>query len=322
MDLDGHLLWDNHTYCAPVPGTATIDQLDRHRRAGFSVAFLNLGDADRSLEHVVRMAAFCRRWLKDHTDRFVLLQGLADVDDARRTGRLAVGFNVEGAFAIGDQLDAVSLLYDLGVRWMLLVYNRSNLAGSGVHDPVDQGLTPFGRRLAAEMDRVGMIKCVSHTGYRTALDVLDASQVPCIFSHSNALALKRHARNIPDELIRACAATGGVVGINGLNIFLGDGGPEAALMADHIDHVAQLVGIDHVGIGTDYGYMSAADIGDVLSDGAFWPDGHDYDKAIECVPPEAIGDVVGCLEGKGYGPADIAQVLGGNMRRLAAAVWR
>src|SRR6266851_9406481 len=95
-----HLLWDNHTYIAPVPGTPTIDQLDRHRRAGFSAVFVNLGDANRSLEQILRMAAFCRRWLKDNPDRFIPLESVEDVERAKREGKLAVGFDVEGMFPV------------------------------------------------------------------------------------------------------------------------------------------------------------------------------------------------------------------------------
>jgi len=304
-----------------MPGTATIAELDRHRQAGFAVAFVNLGDANRSLEHIVRMAAFCRRWLEDHPDRFMLLESVQDIEKAKRENKLAVRFNIEALFSIGDQLDALSLLYDLGVRWAALVYNRANNVGSGVHDPQDPGLTPFGRAAAAEMDRIGMIKCLSHTGYRTAMDVLRASHKPCIFSHSNCKALKDHARNIPDELIRACATTGGVVGINGLSLFLGErASPQR--MADHIDHVVQLTGIDHVGLGFDYGYLGSTRLSETITDTAYWPPGNEYDLPIECVPPEQIGTLQDCLRSRGYCESDLAQVLGGNMRRVASSVWR
>ncbi len=321
--LNDSLVWDNHTYVTPVPGTATIEGLYRHLRAGCNVAFVNLGDMDRSLEHVVRMAAFIRRWVLDHPDDFILLKDVADIEHVQREGKLAVGFDIEGCYCIGEQLDAVSLLYDLGVRWMAFVYNRRNLAGYGVHDPEDHGLTPFGRQVAAEMDRVGMIKCCSHTGYRTAMDVLEASDKPCIFSHSNARQLKDHERNIPDELIRACAATGGVVGVNGINIFLGDGPADAAMMVEHIDYLTQLVGVEHVGLGFDSGYMDMAELNDILdSDANFWPPGNEYDKTIDCVAIEGLTDIVTGLEKKGYAKTDIAAVLGGNMLRVAKAVWR
>lgn len=270
---------------------------------------------------MVRMAAFCRRWLKDNSDRFILLQQVQDIDRARGENKLAVGFNIEGLYSVGDQTDALSLLYDLGVRWAAFVYNRRNKVGSGVHDPQDQGLTALGRSVAAEMDRIGMIKCLSHTGYRTAMDVLRGSSKPCIFSHSNCKALKDHARNISDELIRACAATGGVVGINGLNIFLG-GRADARRMADHIDHVAQVAGIDHVGLGFDYGYLGSTTLIETITDSDYWPAGNEYDAPIECVPPEQIATLQGCLLSRGYSTEDIAKVLGANMLRVASSVWR
>jgi membrane dipeptidase len=315
-----HLLWDNHTYIAPFPGTPTIEELERHRRAGFTVAFVNLGDANRSFDHVVRMAAFCRRWLKERSDRFILLDCVEDIQRAKREEKLAIGFDIEGMFPIGSQVDAISLLYDLGVRWMSFVYNRRNLVGSGVHDPEDEGLSEFGREVAAEMDRVGMIKCLSHTGYRTAMDVLSLSQKPCIFSHSNALSLKAHARNIPDELIKACAATRGVVGINGISIFLG-GRADPRRMAEHVDRVVQVAGIDHVGVGTDYGYLGSVELAETITDANYWPPGNEYESRIECIAPEQIASVGDCLRSKGYGEEDIAKVFGANMMRVASAVW-
>lgn len=317
-----HLLWDNHAYMAPVPGTASIEALERHRRAGFSAVFLNLGDADRSLEHIVRLAAFARRWLLEHPDRFVPLRGVADVDRAFAEGKLAVGFDIEGMHSLQGRTDAISLYHDLGVRWMALVYNRANECGSGVHDAVDGGLTAFGREVVREMDRVGMLKCLSHTGYRTAMDVLTGSDRPCVFSHSNALALKRHARNIPDELIQACAATGGVIGVNGIDIFLGHAGAEPQLMVEHIDHIVQQVGIDHVGIGLDAGYMTSEELASELANRDYWPPGNEYEQVIECVQPEAVATVIAGLQARGYARAELAQVMGLNMRRVAQAVWR
>ena len=132
-----------------------------------------------------------------------------------------MGFDIEGANAIGDQLSLLGLYRDLGVRWMLLAYNRNNRAGGGCQDE-DPGLTAFGRRMLHEMARVGIVACCSHTGYRTAREAIDESPTPVIFSHSNARALVDHPRNIPDDLIKACAARGGVVGVNGIGIFLGD----------------------------------------------------------------------------------------------------
>ncbi|WP_052659267.1 membrane dipeptidase [Pseudomonas sp. LFM046] len=326
MDMNqlAPLLWDNHIFLPNIPGTRSIEQIERHRQAGFNVAFLNLGDADRDLDAVIRMAAFFRRWIAEHSDRFILLSGVEDVARARREGKLAIGFNLEGMYAIRDQADLLSLLYDLGVRWALFVYNRQNLVGCGVHDPVDEGLTPFGRKVVAEMDRIGMIKCLSHTGHRTVRDILACSELPCIFSHSNADAVWPHPRNIPDELIVACAQAGGVICVNGIDLFLGPGNANPLAMADHVDHIVQQVGVDHVGIGIDYGYTVEGEPEDPPSDPAFWPASH-YSRPrseVPTLPPECISQMLASLRQRGYSKEDIAKVAGENMLRVAQTVWR
>src|SRR4029077_231744 len=150
-----------------------------------------------------------------------------------------------------DQLSLITLYYDLGVRWMLMAYNRNNKVGGGCLDQ-DEGLSAFGREVVAEMNRVGMVPCCSHCGQRTALEVIAHSKTPVIFSHSNPRAVWDHPRNIHDDVIRACAQKGGVIGINGVGLFLGTNDVRAETVARHIDHVVQLVGADHAALGLDY----------------------------------------------------------------------
>ena len=135
---------------------------------------------------------------------------------------MAVTFDLEGMNALDGSVDMVSLYYALGVRQMLVAYNRNNQAGGGCHD-TDAGLTAFGRAVISEMNRVGMLIDCSHCSYRTSMEAMELSRAPVIFSHSNARALHDHERNIRDEQARACAATGGVIGIVGLDAFLTKG---------------------------------------------------------------------------------------------------
>jgi membrane dipeptidase len=255
-------------------------------------------------------------------DDYVLIESADDVLRARREGRLGITFDIEGAGGIADQLSLIQLYYDLGVRWMLMAYNRRNLVGDGVHDADEQGLTPFGIEVVAEMERVGMVVCCSHTGVRTAQQVMEHATRPVIFSHSNAKALWDNRRNIDDGLMRACADTGGVVGINGLDQFLGPRGSGAEAMVRHIDYAIRLIGIDHVGIGLDFVFDPQEIVDFTAAMHAKYPDNPDYFEPMRFVPPERLVDVAAGLFALGYGDSDLAKVLGENHLRIARQVWK
>ncbi|MCM0609932.1 MAG: membrane dipeptidase [Ideonella sp. WA131b] len=321
--LRSSIVWDNHG-CMPVArphDTSFLPQLERYRAAGVSAVMLNVGFGDMGIEEHVRTLASLRGWIKARPGEYLLLRTADDVERANATGRLAVGFDIEGANAVADQPSLVSLYYDLGVRWMLLAYNTNNRVGGGCQDE-DKGLTPFGREVIAEMERVGMQVCCSHTGHRTVRDVFEVATRPVIFSHSNPSAVYPHPRNIPDDLIRACAATGGVVGINGIGSFLGKNDNSSETFARHVDHVAQLVGPQHVALGLDYVFDSQ-ELDDYLSKMAHtFPAALGYEKGLRMVAPEQLEAIVLALQRLGYGDADLRAVLGGNLMRLARTVWK
>jgi membrane dipeptidase len=324
--IDAVAVWDHHA-CMPLrPLDASfLPQLARHKAAGFDAVTLNIGFGDQGPEEHLRMLAALRHWLLARPDEYLLLQHPDDVERARASGRLAVGFDIEGANAIGDQLSLIQLYHDLGVHWMLLAYNRNNRVGGGCQDD-DGGLTDFGRAVIAEMERVGLVLCLSHTGHRTVREAIDVATRPFIFSHSNPSAVHAHPRNIPDEFIRACAERGGVVGINGVGNFLGrfEGRDDirSATYARHIDHVVQLVGPKHVSIALDYVF----DMGELQEyvtkmRHTFPPEmGYTADPAF--VAPEQLPEIVDTLLGWGYRETDVADILGGNLMRLARTVWK
>jgi membrane dipeptidase len=320
--IDAVPVWDHHA-CLPLRPNdpAFLPQLARHKAAGFDAITVNIGFGEQGPEEHLRMIAALRHWLMARPEEYLLLLEADDVERARSTGRLAVGFDIEGANAVGDQLSLIQLYYDLGVRWMLMAYNTSNRAGGGCQDQ-DGGLTNFGRAMVAEMERVGMLLCLSHTGHRTVREVLAMATQPLIFSHSNCAALHPHPRNIPDELIRACAATGGVVGINGVGIFLGKNDISSETYARHVDHVVQLVGPAHVSIALDY-VFDMRELEEHLEKmkGTF-PPGLGYEMGARFVPPEQLEEIVVTLQGWGYSDADLTALLGGNLLRLAKQVWK
>ena len=238
---------------------------------------------------------------------------------AQQQGRLVVGFDLEDTNPLGGEIGMIGAYYDLGVRSMLMTYNGQNLAGFGCHAPDDTGLTSFGRAVVEEMNRVGMMVDVSHCGYRTSMDALERTASPAIFSHSNMRAVWDHERNIRDDQARACAATGGVIGINGVGIFLGDNDISVAAMARHIDYAVELVGPQHVGIGTDY-VFDTDDLNLELANAQIFPASY-RGRQVDFFPPEQLAALEAELAGRGYPAADIAAIMGGNFLRVARQVW-
>jgi membrane dipeptidase len=320
--LRDSVVWDHHT-CLPLRplDERFLPQLARHKAAGFDAVTVNVGFGDQGPEAHLRMLAALRHWILARPDDYLLLECADDVVRAHATGRLAIGFDIEGANAIGDQLSLIQLYHDLGVRWMLLAYNRNNPVAGGCQDE-DTGLTALGRRVVAEMERVGLQVCLSHTGHRSVQEVLDIATRPVIFSHSNCASLQAHPRNIPDDLIRACAATGGVVGINGVGIFLGRNDISSETYARHVDHVVQLVGPTHVSIALDYVY-DMQELDDYMRTMQHtFPPGLGYELGARFVPPEQIVEIVATLQGWGYRDDDLKALLGGNLMRMATQVWK
>jgi membrane dipeptidase len=216
---------------------------------------------------------------------------------------------------------------------MHVTYNRRNPLGDGCGEATDGGVSDFGRAAIAEMNRVGVIVDVAHAGWRTSLEAAKASQHPMVASHTTAAALHRHIRGKPDEVIRAICDTGGLVGICCISGFLGGEGSIAAFL-DHIDYVVKKFGIDHVAIGTDIAYESrnaTAERGKIpkRTDSrrslprweALWPEGSlggraDPSLAWTNWPLFTVG-----LVQRGYADDAIQKILGGNILRVARAVW-
>lgn len=230
-----------------------------------------------------------RRLIAAHPDVFLLATRAADVEHARREGTIASFLGMENGQALENSLGALRAYYDLGVRYMTLTHGRNtDWADSATDTPVHGGLTPFGREVVREMNRLGMLVDISHVSPQVMRQVLDLSEAPLIFSHSSARALVDHPRNVPDDVLKRLPENGGVVMVTFIPEFIsaeraawGKGmerliqgaktseemarieseyakahgpAPPATLaqVADHVDHVAKVAGHDHVGIGSDF----------------------------------------------------------------------
>jgi membrane dipeptidase len=320
--LRSALVWDNHV-CVPLrPGdTDFLPILERYRSVGVDMVSLNVGFAEQGIEEHVRMLAHLRHWLGQRPENYRLIATVDDIAAARAARQLGIVFDIEGMCALGGQPSLVRLYYQLGVRWMLVAYNHANAAGGGCQDAEDAGLTDFGRAVIDEMNGVGMLPCCTHTGYRTAREVIDYSPHPVIFSHSNARALWDHPRNIPDALMKRCADRGGIIGINGVGLFLGTNGDTAPAIARHIDHAIGVAGEEHVAIGIDYVFDQSELDDYVATMAGTFPAQHGYSVGMRLTPPEALPQVVDALVRMGHPARRIEGVLGGNLLRLARERW-
>jgi len=320
------IVWEAHA-CLPLHPQADFAPIDRLRAAGVNYVSINIGMDMNPLSQVMSVIGGFRATIAEHPERYVLASGVDDIESAVTEGRLAIGFDLEGAMPLLDQPAMVALYRDLGVRQMHFAYNRNNSVAGGCHD-TEQGLTPLGQRMVAAVNEAGVLMDCSHTGRRASLDIMAVSAQPVIFSHSNPLALVEHGRNVTDEQIRACARTGGVVCVSGVSGFLGTRTPTADDVARHAAYVAEMVGIEHVGVGLDISFHQEGI--DDTPPGDFdatywWPKSAGYDRAIARMtytPIETWTLLAGALQRTGMTAGEAGLVMGDNMMRVARQVWR
>lgn len=317
--------WEAHA-CLPLHPQASFAPIERFYAAGVNYVSINIGMDMNPVSQVMSTIAGFRASIAAQPERLVLAQHTQDIEQAAQAGKLAIGFDLEGAMPLLEQPDMVALYQRLGVRQMHLAYNRNNSVAGGCHDE-EQGLTPLGHRVVSAINDAGVLMDCSHTGRRCSLDIMAASSQPVIFSHANPLALVEHGRNITDEQIRACAATGGVVCVSGVSFFLGNTSPTAQDVARHAAYVAELVGIEHAGIGLDISFPQP-ELNDDPPGGYdpsyWWPRSAGYNRAIlraTYTPIDTWMQLPQALQDAGMTESEAALVMGGNMMRVASRVW-
>jgi membrane dipeptidase len=223
-----------------------------------------------------------RQIIARYPDHFELALSPSDVERIFGSGKIASMLGMEGGHAIENSLGALRAFFDLGVRYMTLTHGGTiDWLDSATDEPRHNGLTAFGAEVVREMNRLGMLVDLSHVSPKGMADVLDVAEAPVIFSHSSARALTDHPRNVPDDILRRMPENGGLVMVTFVPSFVSEevrthegppsGAPRATLsdVADHIEHVRDLAGIDHVGIGSDFDGISSTPIG--LEDVSTYP---------------------------------------------------
>ncbi|CAA9547900.1 MAG: Microsomal dipeptidase [uncultured Thermomicrobiales bacterium] len=294
-------------------GAAGHVDLPRLREGGIGAALLAcfVPDDDvangRALIETLRMVDLFRRLVAEGDGRVTHVFDPAGLRACLDDGVFGAILHYEGADALDPDLAVLRLSYDLGLRSLGLVWSRPNAFAQGV-GPQDtgQGLTGAGRDLVRACNEMGVLLDVSHLNDAGFWDVVETTTRPIVASHSNSKAISPHPRNLSDDQIRAIAENGGLLGLNfAIGFLWPDMGQRTDLpldlMVDHVAHVADLVGIEHVAIGSDY-------------DGARVPDA--------VADASQIGRLVEHLRLRDFTEPDIAAICHGNWLRVFDAVWR
>jgi membrane dipeptidase len=269
-----------------------------------------------------------------HQDDVMVARTVQDVLDAKRDGHICFVMGTESAGVIENELDRIDVLYGLGIRQMGLVYAETNALGSGQKEQRDGGLTAFGHRAVERMNALGVLIDVSHASDRTCLDAIEASSKPVAITHAGARAVWPIPRMKPDEVLRACAERGGVLGIEAAphtTVSYDHRAQSIDSVMDHFTYAVDVMGIEHVAFGPDtlygdhVGFQRA--ISEVIGASRLFDAGDlDWERVTHVDglenPSENFRNITGWLVEHGYSDSEIKAVLGGNILRLLNEVWR
>jgi membrane dipeptidase len=317
--------------------------LDAFHAAGVTCIFQNAGEEGNDpLRLIKRLAHFTQATdlMKPALSKVVTSAEIVALKKANQVGLCFTGNGVplrQEWESVRDELRLVRVFHELGIRMMHLTYNRRNPMGDGAGEPNDGGLSDFGKSAVAEMNKVGVIVDVAHSGWKTAADAARASAKPMVASHTTCAAVYKHFRGKPDDAIKAICDTGGLVGMCCIPRFLGGKGDITALL-DHLDHVITTFGAEHAAIGCDVSYVSRFEKeerakiqrrpdGSASLGGAgdrwehLWPK-DDFKTSVEAEQSIAWSNwplfTLGMIM-RGHSDDDIRKVIGGNMLRVLEA---
>ena len=267
---------------------------------------------------------------REHSDTLLQATNADDIVRAKWEGKTAVILGWQNASPIENDLDRLLLFHKLGVRIIQVTYNERNLLGNGCYERIDDGLSNFGIDAVRLMNELGILIDLSHVGDRTTLDTIELSDEPVAFTHANARSFVNHVRNKSDDALKLLAEKGGVVGANAFPTFLPhDYKSTVDDYVDALDDLVNKIGIDHVGIGTDFCQDQPYSFFEWL----FMQQGTQHKDMPNLIPnphihptgfesPDKMPILVTKLLSRGYIEEDIAKILGGNWMRLFSTVWK
>jgi membrane dipeptidase len=309
------------------PESFTATDLQPYKDSGIQIFHPAIGlGGTNAYEQTLKFFASWNGFIANHDEHFMRIDSAADIKRVKESGKIGILLGLQNSDQFRNA-DDVNFFRGLGQRVSQLTYNARNLIGNGSTERRDEGISDFGISIIERMNKVGMAVDVSHCGDRTTLDAFEISKKPVLITHSNCRALvPGHPRCKSDEAIKKVGATGSVMGITGVRMFVKVDEPttiEDAL--NHFDHVAKLASVEHLGVGSDidlYGYDSMPpELNKQLRAGYKGSYGFRAKIDIENLNhPKRMFDLTEGLIRRKYNDRDIEGILGGNFARVLAQV--
>ena len=310
------------------PDTFTREDWEYYKASGIDVFHIAFGiGGPNAYESVLKFLAGWNSFLANHDQTFMRIDSPEDLDRVRDSKKIGVLLGIQNSDHLRSVKD-VKEFHSLGQRVSQLTYNSRNWIGSGATERSDGGLSDFGISIIEQMNKVGMAVDVSHCADLTTLDAFEASKKPVLITHSNCRALvPGHPRCKTDEAIKKMAATGGVMGITGVRNFVTPQEPTTIdSVIDHFDHVTRMVGVEHVGVGSDsdlegYDDLPAAQLKALRSG---YKESYAFREKLDIEGldhPKRMFDLAEALIRRGYSDSDIQGILGGNFKRVLSEIW-
>jgi len=310
------------------PDTFTTADFQPYKESGINVFHPAVGmGGPNAYESVLQFFASWNGFLANGQDYFMRIDSVADLKRVKQSGKLGIILGVQNSEQF-RRPDDVDFFRGLGQRVSQLTYNARNLIGNGSTERRDEGVSDFGVSIIERMNKVGMAVDVSHCGDRTTLDAFEISKKPVLITHSNCRALvPGHPRLKTDEAIKKVGEAGSVMGITGVRMFVkGDEPTTVEHVLDHFDHVRQLIGPEHLGVGSDidlYGYDAMPpELNKQLR--AAYKGSYGFREKIDIEGlnhPKRIFDLTEGLIRRKYSDADVEGILGGNFERVLSQIW-
>jgi membrane dipeptidase len=322
---------------ADAPGSLLPRFVSELRSSGITAINFtvgSVGNAPSAFEDSVGTLAYWNGIVSRSPDLLMKVERHEDLARAKQSGRLGVIFGFQDSTMFGTDLGNVEVFRDLGVRIVQPTYNLRNLAGDGCLEPANGGLSKHGHDLVAALNKAGMLVDMSHAGSRTQMDGIKASSKPVVVSHSGCRALADTPRNTTDEVIRALASKGGVLGIYFMPFLKIGSQPHAEDVWRHLEHAINVAGEDHVGLGTDGGVPAITNMDayrkhlqeshERRTKAGFAAPGESADVMLivpEYNSPRRFELLADDLLRRGHSSARVEKILGGNFARVFRDAW-